>query len=60
MSLPEQEGDEQLQPPGDLPEGLKDIGEQMEDRQEEEIVLGTSPPQVPPKHLPQLSPGDGE
>uniref|UniRef100_A0A3Q0SXK4 Phosphatase and actin regulator n=1 Tax=Amphilophus citrinellus TaxID=61819 RepID=A0A3Q0SXK4_AMPCI len=38
-------------------EGLQDMGEQMEERSEEEILPGTSPPQVPPKLLPQLNSG---
>uniref|UniRef100_A0A3B3Y8P2 Phosphatase and actin regulator n=1 Tax=Poecilia mexicana TaxID=48701 RepID=A0A3B3Y8P2_9TELE len=50
----------QSRPAGDLPEGLQDTGERMEERSEEEIAPGTSPPQVPPKFLPQLSSGDGE
>ncbi len=54
------EGGEEVHPAEDLPEGLQDVGEQMEERPEEEIPPGTSPPQVPPKLLPQLSPGDGE
>ncbi|XP_063741108.1 phosphatase and actin regulator 3a isoform X2 [Eleginops maclovinus] len=54
--LPEEEGGEELHPAGDLPEGLQDGGEQMEERTEEEITTGTSPPQVPPKPLHQLSP----
>lgn len=45
---------------GDLPEGLQDTGGQVEERSEEEAPPRTSPPQVPPKHLPQLSSGDGE
>uniref|UniRef100_A0A4W6C9A4 Phosphatase and actin regulator n=1 Tax=Lates calcarifer TaxID=8187 RepID=A0A4W6C9A4_LATCA len=57
-SLSEDEGDEEVHPAGDLPEGLQDMGDQMEDRPEEEIPPGTSPPQVPPKLLPQLSTGD--
>ncbi|XP_075958368.1 phosphatase and actin regulator 3a [Anarhichas minor] len=55
---PEEEGSEEVQPVGDLPEGLKDVGEQMEERPEEEIPPGTSPPQVPPKLFPLLSTGD--
>ncbi|XP_054464634.1 phosphatase and actin regulator 3a [Anoplopoma fimbria] len=54
----EEDGSEEVHPVGDLPEGLKDVGEQMEERPEEEIPPGTSPPKVPPKHYPQLSPGD--
>ncbi|XP_070825549.1 phosphatase and actin regulator 3a isoform X2 [Chaetodon trifascialis] len=54
----EEDGGEEVHPAGDLPEGLQDLGEQMEDRAEEEIPPGTSPPQVPPKLLPQLSAGD--
>lgn len=60
VPLPEDEGDEEVHPAGDLPEGLQDMGDQMEERPEEEIPPGTSPPQVPPKLLPQLSTGDGE
>lgn len=60
MPLTDEEGDEEVHPAGDLPEGLQDVGEQMEERPEEEIPPGNSPPQVPPKLLPQLSPGDGE
>lgn len=56
----EEEGGEEVHPAGDLPEGLQDMGEQMEERPEEEIPPGTSPPQVPPKLLPQLSTGNGE
>ena len=59
IPLTDEEGDEEVHPVGDLPEGLQDVGEQMEERPEEEIPPGTSPPQVPPKLLPQLSPGDG-
>ncbi|TNN87730.1 Phosphatase and actin regulator 3 [Liparis tanakae] len=55
---PEEEGREEGHPVGDLPEGLQDVGEQMEERPEEEIPPRTSPPQVPPKLLHQLSPGD--
>lgn len=51
---------EEVQLAGDLPELLQDAGEQVEDRPEEEIPPGTSPPQVPPKLLPQLSAVDGE
>lgn len=58
--LPEDEGGEEVHPAGDLPEGLQDLGEQMEERPEEEIPSGTSPPQVAPKPFPQLSTGDGE
>lgn len=58
--LRDEEGDEEVHPNGDLPEGLHDAGEQMDERSEEEIPPGTSPPQVPPKLLPQLSSGDGE
>lgn len=60
VRLQEEEGDEGLHPAGDLPEGLQDMGEQMEERSEEEILPGTSPPQVPPKLLPQLSSSDGK
>ncbi|XP_039657481.1 phosphatase and actin regulator 3a isoform X2 [Perca fluviatilis] len=56
--LPADEGGEEVHPTGDLPEGLQDMGEQMEERPEEEIPSGTSPPQVAPKLLPQLSTGD--
>lgn len=59
VPLPEEEGQEELHPAGDLPEGLQDMEEQMEERLEE-IPPGTSPPQVPSKLLPQLSTGDGE
>uniref|UniRef100_A0A667WXE7 Phosphatase and actin regulator n=1 Tax=Myripristis murdjan TaxID=586833 RepID=A0A667WXE7_9TELE len=55
---PEDEADEEVPPAGDLPEGLQDLGQQMEERPEEEIPPGTSPPQVPPKLLPQLSAGE--
>ncbi|CAJ1085457.1 phosphatase and actin regulator 3a [Xyrichtys novacula] len=58
VSIPQEEGGEEVHPAGDLPEGLQDMGEQMEERSEEDISTGTSPPQVPPKHLPQLSTGD--
>ncbi|XP_070767006.1 phosphatase and actin regulator 3a [Enoplosus armatus] len=58
VPLQEEEGGEEVHPAGDLPEGLQDVGEQMEDRPEEEIPPGTSPLQVPPKLLPQLSAGD--
>lgn len=60
LSLPEEDRAEEVHPAGDLPEGLQDMGEQMDDRLEEEIPPGTSPQQVPPKLLPQLSSGDGE
>lgn len=60
IPLAEEDGGEEVHPAGDLPEGLQDLGERMEDRAEEEIPPGTSPPQVPPKLLPQLSAGDGE
>lgn len=56
----EEQGEEQLHLIRDLPEGLQDMGEQTEERQVEEILPGTSPPQVPLKLLPQLSTGDGE
>ncbi|XP_034551545.1 phosphatase and actin regulator 3a isoform X2 [Notolabrus celidotus] len=56
--LLQDEGGEELHLPGDLSEGLQDMGEQMEERLEEEIPTGTSPPQVPPKHFAQLSTGD--
>uniref|UniRef100_A0A3B4TDT9 Phosphatase and actin regulator n=1 Tax=Seriola dumerili TaxID=41447 RepID=A0A3B4TDT9_SERDU len=56
---PEEERDEEVHPAGDLPEGLQDMTDQMDERPEEEIPPGTSPPQVPPKLLPQLSAGDG-
>ncbi|XP_030279274.1 phosphatase and actin regulator 3a isoform X1 [Sparus aurata] len=58
LQLQDEDSGEELHPSGDLPEGLQDLGEQMEDRSEEEIPPGTSPPQVPPKLLPQLSGGD--
>lgn len=60
VPLPEEEGEEKVHPAGDLPEGLQDMGDQMEERPEEEIPPKPSPPQVPPKLLPQLSTGDGE
>lgn len=60
VPLAEEDRGEEAQLAGDLPEVLQDMGEQMEDRPEEEIPPGTSPPQVPPKLLPQLSAGDGE
>lgn len=60
MLTPEEEGREEGHPVGDLPERLQDVGEQMEERPEEEIPPRTSPPQVPPKLLHQLSPGDGK
>lgn len=56
----EENDEEETRLAGDLPEGLQDNGEHMEERSEEEIASGTSPPQVPPKHLSQLSSGDGE
>ncbi|XP_029292241.1 phosphatase and actin regulator 3a isoform X2 [Cottoperca gobio] len=56
--LPEEDGGEEVHPDGDLPEGLQDAGEQSEERPEEDIISGTSPPQVPPKPLPPLSIGD--
>ncbi|XP_013886983.1 phosphatase and actin regulator 3a isoform X2 [Austrofundulus limnaeus] len=56
--LPEDGGEEEAHPAGDLPEGLQDSGDQVEERAEEETPPGTSPPQVPPKLLPQLSSGD--
>ncbi|KAK5923490.1 hypothetical protein CgunFtcFv8_000455 [Champsocephalus gunnari] len=55
---PDEEGGEELHPAGDLPEGLQGVGEQTEERTEEETPTGTSPPQVPPKPFHQLSPGD--
>lgn len=60
MPLPEEDRGDEVHPAGDLPEVLQDMGDQMEDRTKEEIPPGTSPPQVPPKLLPQLSAGDGE
>ncbi|KAM3849929.1 phosphatase and actin regulator 3-like [Diretmus argenteus] len=63
MQQPEEEGEEEEAPPGGellLPEGLQEAGEQMEERPEEEIPPGTSPPQVPPKLLPQLSVEGGD
>ncbi|XP_061590990.1 phosphatase and actin regulator 3a isoform X2 [Cololabis saira] len=56
--LSEDEGEEEESLAGDLPEGLRDAGEQVEEEPEEEVPPGTSPPQVPPKLLPQLSTGD--
>uniref|UniRef100_A0A672YSE9 Phosphatase and actin regulator 3a n=1 Tax=Sphaeramia orbicularis TaxID=375764 RepID=A0A672YSE9_9TELE len=58
ISVAEDNGEEEVHPAGDLPEGLQDLGDQMEERPEEEIPPGTSPPQVPPKLLPQMSTGD--
>lgn len=60
MPQPEEEAEEDVPLIGDLPEGLQDVGEQMEERSEEEMPLGTSPPQVPPKFLPQLNIGEGQ
>uniref|UniRef100_A0A3B5AJP2 Phosphatase and actin regulator n=1 Tax=Stegastes partitus TaxID=144197 RepID=A0A3B5AJP2_9TELE len=57
VPLPDEDGNEEVHPAGDLPLGLQDLGEQMEERSEEEILPGTSPPQVPPKLLPQLNSG---
>lgn len=59
MLLPEESG-EQVHPAGVLAEGLQDMGEHTEESQEDEPPPGISPPQVPPKLLPQLSTGDGE
>uniref|UniRef100_A0A1A8BSP4 Phosphatase and actin regulator n=2 Tax=Nothobranchius TaxID=28779 RepID=A0A1A8BSP4_NOTKA len=56
--LLENEGKEEVRSAGDLPEGLQDSGDQVEEGAEEEIPPGTSPPQVPPKLVPQLSSGD--
>lgn len=58
--LSEEDSGEEVHPAGDLPEVLQDVGEQMEDRGDEEIQTGTSPPLVPLKLLPQMSAGDGE
>lgn len=58
--LSEEDSGEEVHPAGDLPEVLQDVGEQMEDRGDEEIQTGTSPPLVPPKLLPQMSAGDGQ
>lgn len=58
--LPDEDRREEVHPAGDLSEVLQDMGEQMEDRAEEELPPRTSPPQVPPKVLTQLSIGDGE
>eukprot|EP00066_Takifugu_rubripes_P001821 XP_003963293.1 PREDICTED: phosphatase and actin regulator 3 [Takifugu rubripes] len=58
-SLPDEDRGEEVHPAGDLSEVLQDMGEQTEDRAEEETPPGTSPPQVPPKVLTQLSVGDG-
>ncbi|XP_053706297.1 phosphatase and actin regulator 3a isoform X2 [Synchiropus splendidus] len=56
VSATDEEQDDEAPPVGDLPEGMQDTGEQMEERTEEEVPTGTSPPQVPPKPLPpQLS-----
>ncbi|RVE70384.1 hypothetical protein OJAV_G00064010 [Oryzias javanicus] len=57
-TLQDEGGEEEGLSSGDLPEGLRDTGGQVEERSEEEAPPGTSPPQVPPKHLPQLSSGD--
>lgn len=59
-SPPDEDRGEEVHPAGDLPETLQDGGGQVEDRLEEESPPGTSPPQVPPKVLTQLSVGDGE
>lgn len=58
--LPDEDRGEEAHPAGDLSEALQDAGEQAEDRAEEESPSGSSPPQVPPKVLTQLSVGDGE
>nr|XP_057941693.1 phosphatase and actin regulator 3a [Doryrhamphus excisus] len=58
VSLQDEDGDQEGHPSEELPEGLHITGEQMEERPEEEIPPGTSPPQVPPKPLPLLSTGD--
>lgn len=55
----EEDGGEEAHPAGDFPQVLQDSGEQMEDRADEDIQTGTSPPQVPPKLLAQMSAGDG-
>lgn len=60
MDLPDEDRGEETHPAGDLSEVLQDAGEHAEDRAEEECPPGTSPPQVPPKVLTQLSVGDGE
>lgn len=58
--LPDEDRGEEMHTAGDLSEVLQDAGEQVVDRAEEESPPGTSPPQVPPKVLTQLSVGDGE
>lgn len=60
LPLPDEDRGEEMLPAGDLSEVLHDGGEQLEDGAEEESPPGTSPPQVPPKVLTQLSVGDGE
>lgn len=58
--LPDEDRGDEAHPAGDLSEVLQDAGEQAEDRAEEESPAGSSPPQVPPKIITQLSVGDGE
>lgn len=58
--LSDEDTGEDMHPAGDLSEVLQDVGEQVEDRAEEDSPAGTSPPQVAPKVLTQLSVGDGE
>lgn len=60
LPLPDEDRGEEIHPAGDLSEVLQDAGEQVEDSAKEESPPGTSPPQVPPKVLTQLSVGDGE
>lgn len=59
MALSDEAREEEMHPAGDLPDRLQDGGDQGEERTEEEVPTGTSPPQVPPKHVSQLSSGEG-
>lgn len=59
MALSEEARDEDVHPAGDLPDRLQDGGDQGEERTQEEVPIGTSPPQVPPKLVSQLSSGEG-
>ncbi|XP_061910355.1 phosphatase and actin regulator 3a isoform X3 [Entelurus aequoreus] len=58
ISLRDEDGDQEGPSAGELPDRLHDVGEQTEERPEEEIPAGLSPPQVPPKPLPTLTTGD--
>lgn len=59
--LSDEDGGEEAHHCGDPSEAAQDAGQQAEDGAEkEESPPGTSPPQVPPKVLTQLSVGDGE